>query len=265
MEDLVKKLIDSMIEQAKAETQKLAKQLEVEGRIAIPQPLAEGVWSNSKGEEFGLVIMLDMAQSAIGRQMGRTSLQLYTEYDGKFVIDNYRAGLFGSFADAVYSEEFRIETEGFIGGLTADDGSGMKTRIINFGTCAIPSLIVPDKAQMDLSQIPSDCTLSVCGVVFEGIDEILDYWRNQTDGSQPYIIARSQRFPCFDAEDYATERRFYRNFLICRSKKEADKKTMSMEQLREGSNFCLVNNSLPADMRPMVYYEDESTSMSLAY
>lgn len=266
MEDSEKKLIDSLIEQAKTEAEKLAKQLEAEGQIAVPQPLAEGTWSNSKGDEFNVIIMLSPSQSTIGRQMGMTSLQLYTVYNGKFVIDHYKAGMFGSFADTVSSEEFKIETEKFIGRLTTDDGNGMKTRISNLGTCAIPSLIVPDKVQMDLRQIPSDCTLTICGVVLEGIDSIKDYWRNQTDSSQPYIIERSQRFPCFDSSDYAYENRYFWNFLICHSKQDADKKAKSMEQLEVvRGNFRLVSENLPADMRPMVYFEDESTSMLLAY
>ena len=78
MEDSEKKLIDSLIEQAKTEAEKLAKQLEAEGQIAVPQPLAEGTWSNSKADEFNVIIMLSPSQSTIGRQMGMTSLQLYT-------------------------------------------------------------------------------------------------------------------------------------------------------------------------------------------
>ena len=266
MEELVKKFIDSLIEQAKTEAAKLAKQKESEGHITVPQPLAEGAWINSKGDEFNVIIMLSPSQSTIGRQMGMTSLQLYTEYNGKFVMDYYRAGMFGSFAGAVSSEEFKIETEKFIGRLTDNDGIGMKTRISNLGTCAIQSLIVPDKVQMDLRQISSDCTLSICGVVFEGIDAIKDYWRNQTDGSQPYIIERSLRFPCFDSSDYAYENRYFWNFLICHSKQDAEKKAKSMEQLEVvGGNSRLVSENLPADMRPMVYYEDDSTFMILAY
>lgn len=41
MEELVKKFIDSLIEQAKTEAAKLAKQKESEGHITVPQPLAE--------------------------------------------------------------------------------------------------------------------------------------------------------------------------------------------------------------------------------
>jgi hypothetical protein len=266
MEDLEEMLIDSLIEQAKTKAKKLAEQLETEGQIAVPQLLAEETWSNNKGEEFGVVIILSQSLSTISRHMGMMSLQFYTACDGKFVIDNYMSGLFGSFSDTVSSEEFRVETEKFIKRLTDSNGGGMKIRISNLGTCAIQSLIVPNNVLIELRQIPKDCTLLVDGVVFEGIDAIKEYWRIQTDSSQPYIIERSQRFPCFDSSDYAYENRYFWNFLISRSKQEADKKAKSMEQLEiVGGNFRLVTENLPADMRPMVYYEDESTSMILAY
>lgn len=258
-------IVNSLIEQAKNQAGKLNEQLETEGQIGLPQPLAEMGWSNSKGEEFGLLIMLDLSQSTLCRQLGITSLQLYTIYDGKFVIDNYRAGLFSPFASTVSSEGFRTQTEKYIRKMMADDGNGLKKRICRLGTYAIQSLTVPDNVQMVLRQIPSTCTLTICGVVFDGIDDILDYWRNQTDNSHPYIIDRSQRFPCFDSEDYATERRFYRNFLICHSKQEADKKFKGMQQQQASNNYCLVNKNLSADMRPMLYYMDESQSMILAY
>lgn len=258
-------IVNSLIEQAKNQSVKLKEQLETEGQIGLPQPLAQMGWSNSKGEEFGLIIMLDLSQSTVGRKLGMSSLQIYTVYDGKFVIDNYMAGFFSPFAKTVSSEKFRTQTEKYVRKLMADDGNGLKKRICKFGTYAIQSLTVPDNVQMVLRQIPSDCTLTICDVVFDGIDAILDYWRNQTDDSHPYIIDRSQRFPCFDSEDYATERRFYRNFLICHSKQEADKKIKDMKLLQASNNFCLLNKNLPADMRPMVYYMDESQSMILAY
>ena len=113
--------------------------------------------------------------------------------------------------------------------------------------------------------MPIDSKVSILGVVFEGIDSILDYVCNQTDNSQPYIVSCCERFPCFDDEDYATESRYYRNYLFCRSKQEADQKVWKMKELPEKSNFCLVRTKLPADMRPMVYYEDEDTSFLLAF
>ena len=97
------------------------------------------------------------------------------------------------------------------------------------------------------------------------IEGLKEYVREQTDSSQPYILDRCQRFPCFDAEDYANEYRFYRNFLVCRDKQEANRKAKQMEKLPHFSDFCLVTNELPDTMRPMVYYKDETMEMTLAY
>lgn len=265
MEDSVKVLIDGLIEQAKAEAKVLADLYENEGQIELPQVLVEFVWANSLGEEFTVAIVLNMSHTDIGKQLGMTSLDFYTFYDGKYMIDYYMAGLSSTFAETVASEEFRKETEIFIANLTAGDGKGMKKRIQELGTLAIQSFVIPETIQMSLYQLPSDCAISVGGVILEGVDAILDYVRTQTDSAKPFIIERSQRFPCFDASDYAYEKRYYRNFLICHSKQEADMKIGEMKKLEEGSNFCLVHKSLPADMRPMVYYQDEKNSMLLAF
>ena len=265
MEDPVRKLIDSIIDQAIANARTLAEQLKKEGQIELPQVLAESEWINDNKNVFDVAIVLNLSKTDTGRQMGQTSLEFYTMYDGKLVSDNYIAGLFSPFTDTVSSPEFRNETERFVNRLTADDGWGMITRISEMGTFAIQSFIVPENTQMKVLTLPKDCSLSVGGMVFEGIDEIQNYVYTQTESSQPYIIERSQLFPCFDYEDFANENRYFRNFLICRSMQEANEKNMKMKLLNEGNNFNLVNNDLPADMRPMVYYRDESASMILAF
>ena len=265
MEDSVKKFIGDMIDRAKVEAGKLAEAYEAEGQITLPHILAEGEWSNSKGETFGVAIVLNQSQSDIGRLLGKTSLQLYTLYDEKFVTNDYNAGMFSPFDDTVSSEDFRAETESYMEKLISDDGKWMRARIATEGTFNTTSFIVPEIVQMELRKLQSDCTLSVSGVVLEGIDAIKDYVRTQTDSSKPYIIELSQRFPCFDAEDYATEWRFYRNYFIYSSKQEADMNAKKMTQLKEGCNYCFANGNLPAAMRPMVYYCDQSTSMVLAF
>lgn len=265
MEDSIKQFIDSMIDHAKVEAKKLTDQSEKEGQIEIPQVLAEDVWTNSAGDEFSMAIVLNMSQTDIGKQLGMASLEFFTFYDGKYVTNNYMIGMFGPLDETVASDEFRKETENIIGKLTVGDGSGMKNRIRKLGTYAIQSFIIPETVQMSLLRLPSVCTLSVGSVVFEGVDAILDYVRTQTDSAKPYIIEWSQRFPCFDSSDYAYENRYFRNFLICQSKQEADMKVAYMKQLEEESNFCLANKSLPANMRPMVYFQDEDTSMVLAF
>lgn len=265
MEDPVRKLIDSIIDQAIANARTLAEQLKKEGQIELPQVLAEGEWINDNENVFDVAIVLNLSQTDTGRQMGLTSLEFYTMYDGKLVSDNYIAGLFSPFTDTVSSPEFRNETERFVNRLTTNDGWGMITRISEMGTFAIQSLSIPEDTQMKTMTLPKWCTLTIGDMVFEGIDEILNYVYTQTESSQPYIIERSQLFPCFDYEDYANENRYFRNFLICRSMQEANKKNTKMKLLNEGNNFNLINNDLPADMRPMLYYKDDSTSMILAF
>lgn len=260
----MKKLIDSMIDQAQVKAGELAEHLKAGGQVALPQLLAKENWTNGKGEEFRLIIMLKLLRSDVGRQIGLTSFRIHTIYDGMFVTDYYVMS--GSFADNISSDEFRKKTERFVMRLKNDDGSKMKTKINNQGVNAIRVLEVPDSVQMDFGRLPADCTLSIFGKIFEGIETIKDYWRNQTDSSRPYIIERSERFPCFDSSDYAYENRYFWNFLICRSKREADRKAKDLAQLQVvGGNFRLVSENLPTNMRPMVYFEDESTSMLLAY
>lgn len=265
MKDSARKLIDGIIAQTITNAKRLAEQLKKEGQIELPQVLAEDEWINDNGNVFDVAIVLNLSQTDTGRQMGLTSLEFYTMYDGKLVSDNYIAGLFGPFADTVSSPEFRKETERFIERLTVNNGWAMKTRISKLGTYAIQSFIVPEDTQMKVLTLSKNCTLTVGGMVFEGVDEIQNYVYTQTESSQPYIIERSQRFPCFDYEDYANENRYFRNFLICRSMQEANEKNAKMKLLNEGNNFNLVNNDLPTDMRPMLYYQDESTSMTLAF
>ena len=264
MEELVNKLIDDMIGQAKLEANKLEKQLVAEGQISVPQVLAQREWTNSQGDEFEFAIILDMAESKWGKKHGLTSLQFFTCYDEKFVISNYLLRSFGSFAKNVDSDEFRADTKKYIEWVICDEGEKMKKNITDDGICAIRSFIVPEKAQMKLMRLPLGCTISVGGVAFDGIEAIRAYMRNQTDSSQPYIVDKCELFPCFDAEDYAHENRFYRNYFFFRSKQEADEKAPKIANLKSSGNCCLANDSLPADMRPMVYYMDESTSMILA-
>lgn len=265
MKDSVIKIIDSMVNRARAIAQKLKAQYEADGQLALPQLLASEAWTNSKGEEFGLAIMLELTTSVYGRELGFTSLQFYTFQDEKFMKDHYHVWMYKDFSKSISSEEFREETEKFLEALTADDGRQMKNRIKEYGTYAVNSFVVPQIAQMDIRRLPSNCILSVGNTTFEGAEGIMQYIQTQTDNSQPYIIEYSKRFPCFDAEDYATERRFYRNFLICQSKADADRKAEKINQLKESNRTRLVQKDLPADMRPMVYYEDESASMLLAF
>ena len=147
----------------------------------------------------------------------------------------------------------------------SDDLMALKQLRACEGSSVLVQVVVPKKSQHEVLKLMDFCMLSIRGHVFAGIEGLMKYWHEQTESSEPYILDRCQRFPCFYAEDFVNEHRFYRNFLICNNKKEADKNAEQMKQLPNSSNFCLVNNNLPDEMRPMVYYMDENMTMLLAY
>ena len=264
MKDLFNALSENMIAQAKLGYKRLKEQ----GEATLPQLFAECSWTNSKGEEFRVQITMGNPWNDVAKHFSprNYALELRTIYEGKsLVMDVYRHLTFKEMAEIIASEEFLTHVETYVRNLAADDGENMKERIRKEGMSAIQPVMEIGKAQMKTIKIPFDCPLTVGGKTLSGLDGIGYKWQVQTDSSHPYIIDRSKRFPCFDAEDYATELRFYRNFLICESKEDADKKAKVLERLPTHGDFCLVNEDLPADMRPMVYYMDGSKSMIVAY
>ena len=255
MKDQVKQITGLLVDSARERTAVLAKDMESNGQLSLPHQLAVVQYTNDAGEDYYIVIGLDLPRSMLARRLGATIILFYVYYGDKFVVDHYTSHWFGRFYETVGTEAFRQETEKKVTEIISDDCKTIKKRIEKEGISNINQVLC----------LPDNCTLSIHGQTFEGAEGLKDYVREQTDSSQPYIVDRCQRFPCFDSEDYANEYRFYRNFLICHDKQEADDKLKRMKQLPHSFNFCLVSDELPDDMRPMVYYADESMTLMLAY
>ena len=266
MEDQVKQIADMLVDSAREQTTALAKELEKSGQISIPQQLAGVQCTNDDGEEFLLVICFDLSRSMLARQLEELDFLFYVFYNDKYVMEHYVSlNSFDRFDNIVASDSFLEETKKMVMENISDEFKSVKKRIESEGISNIDSLLVPREVQRKVLCLADNCTLSILGQVFEGVEGLKDYVKEQTDSSTPYILDRCRLFPCFDAEDYATEYRFYRNFLICKDKQEADNKVMQMEKLPHFCDFCLVSNELADEMRPMIYYKDESSTMMLAY
>lgn len=265
MEEHVKQITDMLVDSAKAQAAVLAKELNENGQLSLPQQLAGIRCTNDDGDTFIVVIGLDLSRSTLARQIGATNILFYVFHDDKYVVEHYTSHSFGRFDETVGTDAFRQETKKLVTKVIIDEFKSVKVRIDVEGICNIDTLLVPEKVQRKVLCLADNCTLSIQGKTFEGAEGLKEYVREQTDSSQPYILDRCQRFPCFDAEDYANEYRFYRNFLVCRDKQEANRKAKQMEKLPHFSDFCLVTNELPDTMRPMVYYKDETMEMTLAY
>lgn len=114
-----------------------------------------------------------------------------------------------------------------------------------------------------ITRQPCNKDIEILGHVYHGIQDIKN--QCQSDSGPLVILQNSQLFPCFDAEDYATETRFFRNFLFCQSNEEAARKEGIFRKSEvRGANFCLIGEDMPEEMLPMVYYEDEEKEVVIA-
>lgn len=118
---------------------------------------------------------------------------------------------------------------------------------------------VESNGDAQIIRLNKNCVLHVMGHTFHGVEEMM-LWK----GERPFILERSKLFPCFDSYDYANENRFYRHFLFCKDASDADDKRKDFEAIPRGYG-CLIDRRYPEHLRPLVFYADESDTMTLLY
>lgn len=104
-----------------------------------------------------------------------------------------------------------------------------------------------------------NCKLHVMGHTFQGIEDIIS-WKS----TKPMIREKSKLFPCFDSYDYASENRFYRNYLFCKDEEDANEKKPVYDAIPRNYG-CVIDRKYPEHLRPLVYYADESNEMTVFY
>lgn len=62
-----------------------------------------------------------------------------------------------------------------------------------------------------------------------------------------------ERYPCFDLSDYASENRFYQNYII-RKKSITESELLQFKELPSFGDCRKINERIALDMLPMVYY-----------
>lgn len=118
---------------------------------------------------------------------------------------------------------------------------------------------VESNGDAQIIRLNKNCVLHVIGHAFHGVEEMM-LWK----GERPVILERSKLFPCFDSYDYANENRFYRHFLFCKDASDADDKRKDFAAIPRGYG-CLIDRRYPEHLRPLVFYADESDTMTLLY
>ena len=93
--------------------------------------------------------------------------------------------------------------------------------------------------------------IQVYGAMFDGVNDIILHALKGISKDGVYVGEESQRYPCFDSEDYASESRYYWNFVFAKSKTELKDRMQKLKAMPViGSNFKKLNNEL----HPMGYW-----------
>jgi hypothetical protein len=71
-------------------------------------------------------------------------------------------------------------------------------------------------------------------------------------------------YPCFDFEDRMNENRTYQNYFFSTKPFTPERLSEIYRKCNEKSNFALINEDMPTDIAPAVYYIGDYSSMVVA-
>lgn len=137
-------------------------------------------------------------------------------------------------------------------------------------------------ANYDVIRLPINCKIHLLGCKFNGLDGLrksvthsvsfscIQYANSDIDKAQPEcclpninVLELYERYPCFDSDDYATENRFFRNYIVT----QQDITPQLLRQivdLETNDNYDLCTEKIPAELLPIVYYPGEGRYMFIA-
>ncbi|WP_308769734.1 hypothetical protein [uncultured Bacteroides sp.] len=110
---------------------------------------------------------------------------------------------------------------------------------------------------MEIKEIRNNQTVVVYGVEFHGFEELKKHAFSGESKEGVYVGCDCEGYPCFDSEDYATENRFYWNFVFARNKRELEQKIKLLETCRCGCNYCKLTETTPEVLYPMIYFQGD--------
>jgi len=111
---------------------------------------------------------------------------------------------------------------------------------------------------MKILSIPNNKAVTIYGVTFSNVNDIIHYAIKRIPKSGVYVGSDCRHYPCFDASDYAYETRYYWNFVFAQSEAELERK---MQQLvhneKSHFNYCKLTEETPEELLPLIYYEGD--------
>ena len=97
-------------------------------------------------------------------------------------------------------------------------------------------------------------TIEVLGASFNGVKDMIAHARKRIPKDGVYVGEDSQRYPCFDSEDYMYENRYFTNLVFAKSLEEIDEKLRILNQVERYGNY----NKLTVELHPMAYWQGDT-------
>lgn len=107
---------------------------------------------------------------------------------------------------------------------------------------------------MEIIKIDRQSTIKVFGVEFHGVSQLQEYALRGEPKSGVFVGVDQLRYPCFDSEDYASEYRYYANFVFARSKQELVRKMSMLKSINGRFDHRKLTDNTPALLLPMAYF-----------
>lgn len=121
-------------------------------------------------------------------------------------------------------------------------------------------IAIGDRVFAGLKDIQEDVDVSI------EIDCIRNefYDENIIDRDGLHIARIWERYPCFDSEDALYERRTYQNYYFSMKEFTGQRLKEILSKSKRGIDACLVNEEMPSEFAPAIYYRGEGEWMYLA-
>ena len=113
--------------------------------------------------------------------------------------------------------------------------------------------------------------IQVYGAMFDGVNDIILHALKGISKDGVYVGEESQRYPCFDSEDYASESRYYWNFVFAKSKTELKDRMQKLKAMpvigfdTTGSMAAYIEavRSEVADLVPRLFKENDDLRLGI--
>lgn len=131
-------------------------------------------------------------------------------------------------------------------------------------------------ANIIIRELPKTTSIQVLGHIFNGLADVnnavgtncrvnREPWNKEpkspVDGI--YVICVYEPYPCFDAEDFASENRDYKNFFFS-TKPFTEQQIDRLSKLPYKCNYQMVCDTMPEWALPAVYYSGCGEKMIVA-